>query len=475
MGSAEARVLLDHAAGLVLEYFRDVEGRPVAPDFAADSWLERYDFEMPTDPQKVLSEAVANLAHSGVHPTHPRYFGLFNPTPTWPGIAADLLTAAINPQLAAYSHAPTAVDIEQHVLRFISDRLGMPETTLGSFTSGGAEANHSATIIALTRRIPEYASEGLHGIPSRPVFYASAESHLAWLKIAHACGLGRDSVRLIPVDHEQRLLVSELRAAYQQDLAAGLLPFMLVATAGTTGAGAIDPLEELADFAAERGLHLHVDAAWAGAISLSDSSRALLAGIERADTVTVDAHKWMSVPMAAGMIFSRDADAVQRSFQVSTAYMPSRSSSGLDPYTTSMQWSRRLIGLKVFASLASFGRSGYAQQIEDDFALGRYVERCASEQGWVRVNATPLPVVCIVDPRADMLGPEESWEWHSAIAARVVASGAAWISPVRVAGRPALRICITSYRSTEADVDVLIGALDTARKSLPVMAPAREV
>ncbi|WP_158880367.1 pyridoxal phosphate-dependent decarboxylase family protein [Amycolatopsis anabasis] len=471
-GSEEGARLLGIAADLVVRHAEGVADGPVAPAQPGTAWirewLDGYDFHAGRPAEETLPEVMDVLRRWGVHTTHPRYFGLFNPTPTWWGVAGELLAAGVNPQLAAYSHAPAAVEIERHVLRFLADRLGLPATTEGSFTVGGAEANQTAVVVALTRRFGSYAEHGVAGLPGRPVFYASAESHLAWLKIAHLTGLGREAVRLIPVDSAHRLDLTRLRAAHRADLDAGRTPFLLVGTAGTTGGGAIDPLPELAELARAWGLHFHVDAAWGGAVSLSDRLRPLLAGIERADSVTVDAHKWLSAPMGAGTFLVRHPGALARSFRVTTAYMPAPEAAG-DPYTTSVQWSRRFAGLKVFLALAAVGQPGYAAQIERDVELGALLADRLAEHGWRRVNDTPLPVVCVADPDVGALGHEHSVRWHDAVAEHVVHSGQAWVSPVRLAGRPAVRLCLISHRTGPRDLEDVVLALGKARASVSVV------
>lgn len=447
-----------------------IAGRPVSSkvDLAQlRSTVDAYDFATPADPGAVLDEVVALLREYTVHTTHPRYFGLFNPTPTLLGVVGETLAAAFNPQLAAWSHAPAAAEIEAHLLRFLGACMGYPaDAVTGSFTSGGAEANLTATLLALTRTWPEYGTGGLRALPGRPVLYASVESHLAWLKIAHATGIGREAVRLVPVDAALRLDVDRLAARMAADREAGDLPFMVVGTAGTTGAGVIDPLPRLAGFCREQDVWFHVDAAYGGAAALSDRLKGTLAGIERADSVTVDAHKWMSVPMGAGALLCTDAEALAETFRVTTSYMPADVPGAVDPYSSSQQWSRRFAGLKLFLSLAVAGRSGYAEQVERDAELADALRRQLTGAGWRVVNDTPLPVVCFADPAADGVPADAAWEHHSALAASVVDGGRAWISPVRLNGRAALRACVISLRTTPADIDELVRAVHDARNAL---------
>lgn len=472
MGEVEGARLLTAAVDLVVQHAKEVADGPVAPREPGTAWLREWlagqDFEVARAPGDAMPEVMEAMRRWGVHTTHPRYFGLFNPTPTWWGVAGELIAAAVNPQLAAYSHAPAAVEMERHVLRFMAGRLGLPAITEGAFTVGGAEANLTAVVVALTRAFATYPEWGLSGLPGRPVLYASAESHLAWLKIAHMTGLGRDAVRLVPSDRAHRMDLARLNEMHAADVAAGLHPFLLVGTAGTTAGGALDPLPQLAARAREWNLHLHVDAAWAGAVALSDTLRPLLAGIESADSVTIDAHKWLSAPMGAGMFLTPHPAALRQSFHAATSYMPAETEDAPDPYATSVQWSRRFAGLKVFLALAVAGRPAYAEQLERDVQLGELLARRLCEDGWTRINDTPLPVVCVTAPEAETGGHESSAAWHTAVADHVVSSGAAWLSTVRLAGRPAIRLCVTSHRTGPADIEAVVSALAEARKMTPI-------
>jgi aromatic-L-amino-acid/L-tryptophan decarboxylase len=447
---------------LIERHWEGVAGLPVAPRASYEELEERvreFDFDRPVSPEPLLDACGALLREGIVHTSHPRYFGLFNPTPTFAGVLADALVAAFNPQLAATSHAPAAVAIERRVLSFLADRLGLPDA-VGTFTSGGAEANLTAVLVALERHFPEATEAGLAAVSGQPTLYASTEAHHSLLKVARMTGLGQKAVRSIPPTNDLALDVADLRARIVRDREAGERPFLVVATAGSTAAGVIDPLPEIADLCEELEVDLHVDAAWAGAACLSPQLRHVLDGIGRADSVTIDAHKWMSVPMGAGMFFTRHPGALTKTFRTTANYMPSAEAS--DPYLSSAQWSRRLIGLKAFMSLAAAGEDGYAAQIEHDCALGDRLRARLQQDGWRIVNETPLPVVCFTP------GDDASSEMLGAIARQVESSGVAWISVAQLAGRPALRACITSYRSTEEDVEALCAALAAARVTRPV-------
>jgi aromatic-L-amino-acid/L-tryptophan decarboxylase len=426
--------------------------------------LAPFDFERPIPPLEALDFAVEGLRRWQVHTPHPRYFGLFNPAPTTMGVAADAVVAAFNPQLAAWSHSPLAAEIEQHLVRAFAGRFGFdPARVEGTFTSGGAEANHTALATALTRAFPEVGRRGLLALRSQPVLYVSPEAHHSFLKAARLAGLGTEAVREVRVDSRLRMLPADLAARIREDREAGLAPFLVVATVGSTGAGVVDPVAELAQVADEEGgLWLHVDAAWGGAAALVPELRPAIDGVARASSITFDAHKWLSVPMGAGMYIARHPGILERTFRVAAAYMP-REGAALpvaDPYAHSMQWSRRFIGLKVFLSLAVAGWEGYEQAIRHQTAMGGRLRERLRKEGWEVVNETPLPVVCFVGSGA----AGGSAAFLEGVAADVVASGEAGISTAALGeAGPALRACITNYRTGPEDVEALVAALGRAR------------
>jgi glutamate/tyrosine decarboxylase-like PLP-dependent enzyme len=466
----DRRALWQRLIEAVERYMTEVVAAPVTPPLHVETMeairreVAAFDFARPLDPLAALDFAVDGLWKYQVHAAHPRYFGLFNPAPTTMGVAADALVAAFNPQLAAWSHSPLAVEVEQHLVRAFGERFGYdPAKVEGSFTSGGAEANHTALLTALQRAFPEVARRGLLALRSQPLIYVSPEGHHSFVKAARLCGLGAEAVREVRVDSRLRMRPEDLAARIREDREGGLSPFLVVANAGTTGAGAVDPLEEIAQIADEERLWLHVDAAWGGAAALVPELRPVLQGIGRASSITFDAHKWLSVPMGAGLFLTRHPGILERTFRVNTGYMP-RDGAGLpvvDPYTQSMQWSRRFIGLKIFLSLAVAGWEGYEAAVRHQTAMGDRLRAGLTEAGWTVVNDTPLPLVCF----ADASGRDRPAGWSEAVAQQVLASGEAWISTVALGeAGTVLRACITNVRTGPAEVDALIATLGRARE-----------
>jgi len=466
--SAERAPIWRQVIDAIESYAGGVAALRVAPPLERDrlrALLVPFDFERPMAPEEAIRFAAMGLTEHQVHTAHPGYYGLFNPNPTTLGIAADALVAAFNPQLAAWSHSPFAAEVEAHLVRALAARFGYDSAAAdGTFTSGGAEANHTALLTALTDAFPAFGDGGARALPAPPVLYVSRDAHDSFVKAARLCGIGTEAVRTIAVDGAFRMEVAALAAAIERDRAQGRAPFLVVATMGTTGGGTLDPLAAIADVAERERLWLHADAAWGGAAALAPELRGALAGIERAQSITFDAHKWLSVPMGAGIYLTRRPGILERTFRVAAGYMP-RDAAGLtvaDPYAHSMQWSRRFIGLKVFLSLAVAGWDGYAETIRSMTATGdRLRERLAAAE-WRIVNRTPLPVVCFDDPQVAAAQMRPRLE---AIVQGVVGSGGAWISTVMLGGRcPAIRACITNPETTDADLGALLDALATARR-----------
>jgi glutamate/tyrosine decarboxylase-like PLP-dependent enzyme len=429
----------------------------VAPTINREAFrreLDAFDFHEPAPLDDLLSWTITRLEEGVTQVTSPRYFGLFNPAPTFPSQCADRITAAFNPQLATATTSPAAVEIEAHVIRAVAQRAGLPPESGGHFTSGGTEANYTSLICALTQAEPRFGETGARAFAGQPVFYASRESHLAWLKIAHQAGVGRAAVRLVPTDGSGRLDTAALEPMIEGDRAAGAIPVMIVATAGTTNAGMIDPLSDCAAIARRYGLWFHVDAAWGGALIAADRLRPQLGGIEKADSVTIDAHKWFATTMGCGMILIRDPRILPRVFEVTTGYMPSHDA-GHDPYMSSAQWSRRFLGLRLFLSLAAAGWKGYGRHVERTIGLASLLATRMETRGWTIANRSPVAVVCAEPPASS---PD-----IATIVARVLASGRAWVSAATFEGRPVLRACPTNGETTVDDVGELVAVLEAAR------------
>ena len=457
------QALLHQAACEVDAFFESIDDLAVRPEVSPGeirSWLERFDFAQPHDATNLVGEIANRMKSWGLHTPHPRYFGLFNPAPGILGVVADTLVAGFNPQLGAWHHHPFGVEVEAHLVKFFCSRFGLGESGFGNFTTGGSEANFSAVVVALTRIFPDVVEKGVRGVDGHPVIYCSAEFHHSFIKIAHQCGLGRKAVRLVPVTPECVMDVAKLEEMIEADRHNGLAPFLVVATAGTTNAGLVEPLGEIGDIARREKLHFHVDAAWGGGAILSEKHKSALAGIETADSITFDPHKLLSVPMGAGMFLVRNRKWLSNTFGLQTDYVPSSPTQDMDNYQLSVQFSRRFIGLKLFMTLSALGREGLATAIDRQFDMALVLARKLESAGFEVVNGASLGVVCFAPPVEWGYREHSQFERH---ADRVCETGQAWISSTKLGGRPVFRACITNHLTQPTDLDQMIELLLSVR------------
>jgi glutamate/tyrosine decarboxylase-like PLP-dependent enzyme len=418
---------------------------------------ERFPLDRPNNLETLIAATSQMFERWEEHSNSPRHFGLFRPGSALSCVAADALVALYNPNLARASFSPPGIEIERYVLRHLGKHIGFGTTADDAhFTSCGAEANQTAVVAALYAAFPRAADEGVAAAAPRARFYASTEAHHSLDKAALSSGLGRSALVRIPVDDGARMRADMLAARISEDVAAGYTPFMVVATAGTTATGAIDPLREVAGISAKHGLWLHVDAAWGGTAALSPRQRALLEGIDRADSVTWDAHKWLSVATGAGMFFCKHPGVLTSVFAVDPAYVVVNSAAGeADPLARSLQWSRRLIGLKVLLLLAEQGADRIAARIDHQVAMGQRLRTGLQSGGWQILSESPLPVVCFSHSSL-----QNDRVRHDAIVDELRERNIAWITRVILAnGQHAFRACVTHVDTNAEDVDALINGL----------------
>ena len=452
--SASERIRLEEWLSGELQHAQlCIQAGPVTPtiDVAAfRAELRRYDFDQPRPLEEMLRWTIERLSQGIVQMANPRYFGLFNPGPNFPAQCADRIAGLFNPQLASSASSPVPVELEKHVVRAIAQRAGLGDAATGHFATGGSESNYTALLCALTGAHAGFAGEGVRAFAGPVKFYTSRDCHLAWLKIAHQAGVGRTALRLVDTDGRGRMDPQALIRAIAQDRANGAVPVMVIATAGTTGAGMIDPLHACADIAQREHLWYHVDAAWGGAALASNRLRPLLAGIERADSITIDAHKWFATTMGCAVFMTRHGHLLSEAFHAATSFMPS-SVSGVDPYLNSVQWSRRFLGLRLFLALATAGWDGLGAHVERSVDVVERIKERLLRLGWTVANDSALAVLDVVPPAE--LGPVRD------LVRRVVATGRAWVAPTLFEGRDVVRICATNGETTIEDVDALIAVL----------------
>lgn len=440
-----------------LSQTKDWKATPELNKEAVVDYIENNNFSSPLPINEAIDFVMEGFRKYHVHTPHPHYMGLFNPRANFASIVGDTITATVNPQMAAWSHAPFANEVEAYIIKMIGDKFGFDRTD-GVFTSGGAEANLTAVTTGLNYIFPEYKEKGIKGIKRTPRLYCSKESHHSLLKAGAITGIGMDNVVAIPVNKDLSMRTDVLEESIRKDIDNGFAPFMIAATAGTTGAGGFDPLQKIRGIADKYGLWMHTDAAYGGACIIPDEYRYLLSGIELSDSITFDAHKWLSVPMGAGIYLTRHEDILSRSYNMDTDYMPKEAQGMdiIDPFTHSIQWSRRFTGLKLYMSLLVHGWEGYAESISEDIATGNYLREKLLETGWTIYNDTVLPIVCF--NRENKI---EDDAWIKNLVNNLVKEGKMWLSVYTVNETTCARACITNYLTRKEEIDFIVDSINS--------------
>jgi glutamate/tyrosine decarboxylase-like PLP-dependent enzyme len=451
------------------EYFASLPGRPVQLPLAQRTFAALLD-AMPEHGQEaasVLQDACRELTENGFHVPAANYFGLMNPTPTYISVLAEALVAALNPQLASLARSQLASKIEAETVRWIGDRVGWAVPFDGTFTSGGNEANFSALALALAWRFPDVVEKGIASVGKPPVLYASSEAHHSIDKSAGLLGLGRQALRRVPVDGRIQLDPEALERSIERDLEDGLHPFAIVASAGTTNSGAIDDIQALAGVARRHQLWLHVDGAYGAAAIFSARHRDLVRGIELADSITIDPHKWLAMPFAAGVLLTSHPEMLQKTFGVTTPYMPQTAALHLaDNFKISTQWSRRMNSLKLWLTLRVHGRIAYEELIGRQLVLAKSFADWASASEHFELAAPQVLPIVNIRAKSFPGSPQDLADVHAKIASAVCADGQRWISETRVAGHSVLRMMVISYLTEERHLQNLEDALTLAASKL---------
>ncbi|MDQ3666896.1 MAG: aminotransferase class V-fold PLP-dependent enzyme [Acidobacteriota bacterium] len=468
LGRAVTRIITDFAASL--------DSRSVATD-ATPSDLERlFQEKLPENGiglDEILARFTRDIADHAMGVPSPRYFGQFNPTPLPIGVWADALCSALNQNAGAWRNGPTSAMIEARVMRWLCDLIGYGPRSFGTLASGGSEANLIALKCARDNAHAGVAHEGVRGAPGDLVIYASEQCHYSIEKSADILGLGRDGLRKIPTDDRFHVQTDLLRAEMERDRKAGRIPSCVVGVAGATSTGIIDPLAELATIARENNCWFHVDAAYGGTLAFSDEHKSKLKGIEEADSITFDPHKWLFVPFTCGTVLVREGGRVLReAFDISPEYL-SEDRGGADVeydfFRYGQMGTRRFSSLKLWMALKFMGRRGYEEVIERQISLTQYLASRIDELSEFQRLGEVETAVCCFKFLPEMAGKttgEDQDRLQLRTQQQIERSGKAFITTTVLHGRRALRVNVNSFLTERRHVDDLLELLKRESKKV---------
>ena len=471
------------ATALVTDYFARVSELPVFPNTSADALNDLLPQELPLEGASIkqVLDDCRTLIDASRHNGHPRFFGYVASPSTPIGAYADLICSALNQNVTAWRSAPAATAVERTVIRWLASLVGFTEDAGGLLVSGGSMANMIALLIAHRAKSEgDVSHEGLWNAGPPMTIYASDQVHLSIPKAADVLGLGRDQVRVLKSDERFRFDVRALRDQLESDARAQLRPFCVVASAGTVNTGAVDPLTEIGRVAREYNLWFHVDGAYGAPAALDPSKRALFDGIEQADSLSLDAHKWLYAPLDCGCLLLSDPEKARAAFIEGEAdYIKVQEAAEAEAFAFwdyGVELSRRFRALKLWMMLRYYGTRRVAQAITEDNALAAYfAERVREAEDFELLAPVELSICCFrfVPPRLRArlrsAGEDERTSINAELNqlnARVMngvqRGGHAYLSNATLQhGIYALRACITNFRTTRSDIDA---TLDIVRK-----------
>lgn len=456
---------------LIADYVSSLDERPVCSPASPAELARLFDEPLPawgSAPEAVLREFEERVLPHAMNVSAPSYFGQFNPTPLAITVWADALASAMNQNGAAWRNSPAINVIEARVIEWLCALIGYDARGFGTLTSGGSEANLIALKCARDRACEGARDRGLRGVNTSgdAVVYASDQCHYSFVKSVDILGIGRDNLRKIKTDERFHIRTDELRRAIDEDLAAGKTPVCIAGAAGSTSSGVIDPIDELARVAAEYDLWFHVDAAYGGGLLFSEQHREKFRGIERADSVTIDPHKWMFVPFACGAVLVRDGKPVLREgFDASPEYLSEERAAigGSDVEYDFLRYgqlgTRRANALKIWMAIKTLGAEGYRQIVDRHIELThRFAGAITTREGFEVVGEVETAVCCFrYVPEATRVWTNEKLDaLQRAIQARIERGGAAWFATTVLGGRRVLRINVNSLLTEERHIDHLV-------------------
>jgi glutamate/tyrosine decarboxylase-like PLP-dependent enzyme len=472
---ARARELGDLVVGLWTEFLERLPEQPISRDFRANELRESLPLEIGEgglSPGQLVERLRVLALEGSIYPGHAGFFAYVSGAGTVPGAASDLIASALNQNLGGFMLSPGASTVEEALVGFLARAFGLPASTGGQVVAGGAMANFVCLKIARDVAAGiEVRDTGIRDAPPLAL-YASSDAHVVQSRAADMLGLGRSAVRSIPVDEGYRMRPDALAEALERDRAEGVVPAAIIGTAGTTSTGAIDPLPALAELAREHGTRLHVDACYGGPAVLAPDLRPQFAGIERADSIATDAHKWLYTPLLGGCALVREPQLLGASFAADTSVIwldeDARAEHGQYYVHQGPDFSRGFAALRIWASLAAHGSAAYGRRISHDAALARYLgELVEAHEDFELMTSVRLSICCFRYVPPALRGDDEALDrLNERLMTAIQADGRVFCSNAVLEGRFCLRVCIVNFRTEAEQMELLLDVAEELGRAL---------
>lgn len=463
MDPREFREAGHRVVDLLADYFAGIEQRPVFPDVEPRTLHQLFDEKLPENSEAindVLRELEEKLLPYCTHVGHPGYMGLITPSPNPVGVLGDFICSALNQNIGAYTIGPSAVAMERRTVRWLTDLCGYGAEAGGNLTSGGTMANFVGLKLARDWASRDRAQhEGMH---ERWAVYMSEERHVSVDKAVDCVGAGRSALRVLPTDNNFRVRVDALEAAIAEDKKHGIRPMCIVGIFGTTNTGAVDDIGALRRIADREGMWLHADAAYGGGMLLSHEWPLRDRGLETADSITIDPHKWFYAPLDAGAILVKDERRLTVSFGMKPSYLTDemdRSNERYQYYVHGFEQSRRFRALKVWMSFKRYGTKQIGEWIDANVHQAKHLYALLQRYPDFEPACEPVMSAICIRYRGAELAEVESKDLHAEVARRIEQGGQFWISTTELKGKSWFRINPVNFRTRTEHMEQLIELL----------------
>lgn len=446
---------------LISDYLNEIEEHPLLTDEEPKLIEKLFDEPVPVDGEnsdEIIKELKDKLFPYTTNVNHPGYFGLITPTPSPMGILGDFIASALNQNLGAYSIGPSAVEMEKRTVRWLCDLIGYPDSAGGNLTSGGMMANFIG--MKLARDWSSGNRAQYQGAISEHRVYVSEERHVSIDKAVDAVGFGREALRIIPTDEEFRIDLDVLESEIKKDRKDNLVPACIIGLAGTTNTGSVDPLSALRALADKYKAWFHIDAAYGGGALLSRKRVNVLSGIETADSVTLDPHKWFYAPLDAGSILVKDKRQLTLSFGIQPSYLKDNiDNERFQYFVHSFEQSRRFRSLKVWMSFKRYGTTQIARWIDSNIDQAEHLYRLCKEDRILHPAVNPLMSAICIRFESEKLSATEVELIHNEVSKKAELSGRFWISTTMLKGKKYFRINPVNFRTRLKHIEELYSFL----------------
>ena len=464
MDGKEFRDLGHQVVDMLGEYFDHIEEKAVFPNVEPRTVNELFIEPLPqtpSAPDRVLSELESKLLPYCTHVGHPGYMGLITPSPSPIGVIADFICSALNQNVGAYSIGPSSVAMERRVVRWLTDLCGYDANAGGNLTSGGMMANFIGLKVGRDSVTGDLAQHD--GISKRWAVYASEERHVSVDKAVDCIGLGRNALRALPTDEKFQVRLDALEQAIANDKKDGIQPMCIVGVFGTTNTGAVDDIRALRRIADRQGMWLHADAAYGGGMLLSRATPMRDRGLELADSITIDPHKWFYAPLDAGALLVKDQSRLTASFGIKPSYLTDEldhSNERYQYYVHGFEQSRRFRSLKVWMSFKRYGTNQIGEWIDNNVRQAQHLYSIVEKHPeFETASNPPMSAICIrfKDPTLD---DADGKDLHAEVAQRVEQSGRFWMSTTELKGKTWFRINPVNFRTRQEHMEQLFALLE---------------